>query len=301
MKRKQKRYIIIFILLFISLSMELYAKSGFEFLKISPSPACSSLGDACSSFYNNASSFYNNPAILCFDFPDFTPISPTFKTIDLYLSYIKYFSEMNYISFFSVLDVKGINRIGIGFTGLFYGDIDSGSYEGESYSTGNEMNINSYSFLIGYGYNITDKIGAGINVKLPVENLGDTTCLGIGGDIGGIYKEKNWSTSLVIQNIGMDIKKVEETHNLPMIVKIGGNYNFYLFKKRKHKITITADIGKEIEKDFIGGTGLQYGFQEIVFIRNGYYIKKEDVDIRLGCGLKYKNYQIDYGYKTGKT
>jgi len=126
------------------------ASTGYEFLKVPPSPVISSLADACSSFYNNASSFYCNPAILTFHLPYFTSVSPTFKTVDLYLSYIKYYQQMNYFSLFSVMDIKKIKRIGIGFTGLFYGDIELSSYNGENYTAQNKINMSSYSVLIGY-------------------------------------------------------------------------------------------------------------------------------------------------------
>ncbi len=294
-------YCYFFIVLTISF---INAETAYEFLKISPSPACSAMGDACISRYNNASSFYYNPAVLTLDLPEFTPVSSAFKTVDLYFSYIKYYWDMNYFSFFSVLDIKYIKRIGIGFTGLFYGDIDNTSYQEESYNKGNQLNLNSYSFLAGYGYDITKKIGIGINVKLPIENLGDQSSIGIGADIGGIYKNKDWNVSMVIQNIGIDIKKVEQTYQLPAVIKIGGSYIFYLFKKRyskTHEIILSADIGKEIENDFTGSTGLQYGYHEMIFIRNGYVLNKDRIDIRLGGGLAYRNYQIDYAYNKQET
>jgi len=249
---------------------------------------------------NNASSFYYNPSLLTFNFPKFSITTTTFKKIDLYLSYIKYFQDINYISFFSVMDIKKVKRLGIGFLSLFFGDITSNSTDGVSYSTGEKMNICFYSFLIGYGYNLTDKIGIGINLKFPIEKLGDETCIGLGTDIGGIYKQNNWGISILAQNIGYEIKKIKKTYGLPMRVKIGGNYSFYLLKKKyskSHKMTITTDVGKEIETDFILSIGMQYSFREIIFLRSGCRINnKKKVDIRMGCGFSYRNYYVDYGY-----
>jgi len=297
MKREQK--VVVILLLFYLTTYHSIASTGYEFLKVPPSPVISSLADACSSFYNNASSFYCNPAILTFHFPYFTSFSPTFKSVDLYFSYIKYYQQMNYFSLFSVMDIKKIKRIGIGFTGLFYGDIELSSYNGENYTTQNKINMSSYSFLIGYGYNITDRIGIGINLKIPIEDLGNKTSIGIGTDIGGIYKYKDWDASVVIQDIGKDLKGIKESHNLPMRIKLGGNYRFYLLKKRyqkMHRIRVTGEIGKEVAGDFIGGIGIEYSFCDKAFLRNGYFIDEGGVNIRIGCGVKYKDYQMDYGY-----
>ncbi len=205
---------------------------------------------------------------------------------------------MNYLSFFSILDIKSIKRVGIGFTGLFNNDIMTTSYEGENYITGNESTASFYSLIAGYGLNITKEIDAGANLKIPIEKLGENSTFGMGIDIGGIYKKEKWNASLVIQNIGIDLKRIDQTHYLPLTVKIGGAYHFNLFKKNPkiHIFDIMADIEIEVEKNFTGGVGIQYSYNNMIFLRNGYNISKDNLNIKLGGGILYKNYQLDYGY-----
>ncbi|MBN1898509.1 MAG: PorV/PorQ family protein [Spirochaetes bacterium] len=295
-----KRYIV-FLLIILS-PMFLFSAAGYKFLNISPSPAYMALGNAGTTVdMKNASYFYYNPALLSVDMPYYGYITPSMKAMNLYFSYMNYFEDINYFSFFSVIDAKTIKRVGIGFTGMFYGDIPITTYDTEnSYSKGGSLNISSYAFILGYGFDITSRLGMGINVKLPVENLGDEQYLGIGADIGTLYKGEDYGLGLVLENFGTDISAVETRHNLPAKVKLGGHHDFYLFKRSRyktHKITAALDLGKELEGDFILSTGIQYSFKDIIYIRNG-YTYNEDLHINIGVGFNHPSYKIDYAFKS---
>lgn len=277
-----------------------YAKTGYQFLHISPSPVQSGLGvSSISRKIDHASAFYYNPATLSINYPENKILFPALSNIEFYFSYMRYIADMNHISTFSVLDIKSINRIGIGFTGLFNNDILNTYYNGDSYTIGEMDSASFYSVLVGYGLPVTKKIGTGLSIKIPVERLGSETSIGLGVDIGGIYQEDFWDASLVVQNLGADLKSIGETYSLPLTIKIAGSYHVPVLIRKSilvHELSFFGEMGKEIEKDFLGALGVQYTFRQILFLRTGCAYYNKDFDLRVGGGIHYMNYQLDYAF-----
>lgn len=103
----------------------------------------------------------------------------------------------------------------------------------------------------------------------------------------------------MVENIGTPIKFEEEKHELPLNFKIGGHYDLGIKKlliTPQDKIQITGKIEKGLETEFITGAGIEYGWKEMAFLRVGYQLFGNEDGIKAGCGIKYKNFQIDYAF-----
>ncbi len=110
-------------------------------------------------------------------------------------------------------------------------------------------------------------------------------------------KERNGGVGIAVENIGTPIKFEKEKHNLPLNFKIGGDCDLSIRKlltSHKDKILITGKIEKGLETEFITGAGIEYGWNEIAFIRVGYQLFGNNEGIKAGCGIRYKNFQVDY-------
>lgn len=301
MKVFNKRIILIVLIFCLTIDC---IEAAYDILKKSPSPAGFALGDSCSSLYiDHAVSWYYNPAFLGLKRPLFSDEDPFVNNVDFFSSYTYSFAEINSFSFYSILDVRFINRLGIGFDSSFYGDIQKTSYQGESYIISDDLSINSYCFSLAWGTRINKRFNLGLSIKLPMENFGEEQYVGLGGDMGLLYNNGKVNLSLVFRNMGIDIKGPDPTEYLPGIIVLGGNYSFLLSKIRKgiiHRLTFTSDIQKELQKDYKYNLGIQYGLSEILFIRSGYSynIDRQEGDLRAGFGVQYQRMQMDYCYSS---
>ncbi|MDD5066516.1 MAG: PorV/PorQ family protein [bacterium] len=311
------RNTIISLLLLCSLTGSLRADesdSVLQFLKISPAPEASSLGNAYISIQGNAHSLYYNPALSSFftarigSFiytPDTYSLyvknrSPLLKSINFSLSYARYYQSLNYGSLFSTFSLRRIGTFGIGLISLIYDeipitDIDS---SGNYVETGKKMNVGDYCLIINYGYRITENIGVGVNLKGIMEKLHDVTGKTFAADLGFLYIKDQWGVGLSVQNLGMPIKFDQEENDLPLDFTVGGHYEIKYKKlliSPKDKITASAKVTKGVETEFITGLGLEYSWQGIVFLRAGYQIAGVEEGFKAGAGIKYINMNLDYG------
>ena len=108
-----------------------YKISSLQFLRISPSPRASALGNAYTSIIGNSDSLFYNPGALAF-FKLTTPKplnpeqnlqSPLLRNMSFSIFYANLFSDINTIAFSSMFDLKKIGVIGLGFTTMPYPDM----------------------------------------------------------------------------------------------------------------------------------------------------------------------------------
>ncbi|MBU1077110.1 MAG: PorV/PorQ family protein [Spirochaetes bacterium] len=288
----------------------------FQFIKISPSPSVAAGGNANVSFSEDAASFYYNPALSVFFEPDealihnpdtyelfYIPDRPFLRKVEFYASFIKYFESLNYASVFSTFLLKNWGRIGVGFTSLFYDDINRTVVdETGNYSILDEtINLSDYCFLLNWSRSITERFGAGINLKLISETLHTSSVSSFAGDIGLIYKHKRFSLGGAVLNIGPKVKFRNEEYDLPLLLRIGGHYNILTGKSlisTRDKVYLLSKIEKGVETEWITSFGLEYAFREMLFLRAGYQLQGNDDGFNIGLGLKYNNYKVDYAFNS---
>lgn len=288
------KYKIIILILILSigthniLSGETPGRTSAQFLKISPSPRAVSMGNAYCSMSEDADSLYYNPGTISF-----------IKNMDFSVSYAKWLQAMNYMSLFGVLPVQKVGTFGIGVFGLYDSDIlrttmdDFGNIE----KTG-KVTAGDYCFMGSYARNILKDFSAGINLKGIYQKLDDISSFSFAGDIGVFYvfEKYNLKTGLTVQNIGSKTKFVKDEFDLPLNFRLGANYT-YPFDK-KNKLMVIAEGQKTVYESFAVGMGLEYAYNNMIFIRTGYeYQNKSDSrGIKAGCGFIIKNIKINYGF-----
>lgn len=274
------------------------AESGYTHLKTSPVPSYSALGyTAFSKDLGYASSFYYNPAFLSLNIPYYSSIQPLITSGNIYFSYFKYYEKINNFFFSTVLDIKSIKRIGFGIHAVIINDIMRTTHENEIYNIHSRFNEISYTLFTGYGFPINDQLGLGFNIKIPVENLDGFQAIGLGCDIGLLYNLKNIGLTLIVKNIGQDIKTDGMKADLPLMLCLAGHYKI-MNLKNKHKLTVLSEFTTDKNIERVTSLGLQYSLMNSFFIRNGYIYNSHfnSLELKVGCGIQYQNYNIDYAY-----
>ena len=234
--------------------------TALQFLHISPSPVASALGNAYTSISGNSDTMFYNPGSLAFlklsAFSPVTPDSPFIRNISFSLAYSSWFYNLNYIAFSSMFDLKNVGIIGLGFTTMLYDNIDETMSSGVL--TGQQLGSSDYLFMVSYANMLGEKIGLGGSIKFVIENAANENISGLACDAGIRYheNESKWSIGFVVQNAGLSIKKIDQSFQLPLDFKLGGNYDFNIIKN--NNIILTSDIGTGLDYDyvFLSGNGI---------------------------------------------
>lgn len=297
---------IIFILFLLFVPNFIYSQyselSSMQFLRISPSPGASALGNSYTSIAgNNDTLFYNPGSLAFFKLTASSQVAlddAIIRNMSFSIAYSRLFYNLNYMMFSSVFSLKNAGIIGVGFAALLYDTIAETLSTGVL--TGKQLNSSDSLFIASYADMIGENLGLGGNIKLAAENAAGETISGLAVDAGIRYhvNKSKWSIGFVVQNAGLSIKKIDQNFQLPINFKLGGNYEFNLLRDHpdSHIIMLTSDIGKGLDADFSLGMGMEYRFQNTVFLRTGYQYQGAEPGFKIGAGLKYKKIAIDYAY-----
>lgn len=137
-------------------------------------------------------------------------------------NYINYFTDINYgyVSY-----AKHINELGSFSLGIYYmnyGEFIEANVNGEKTGT---FTATEYAFPIIYSRNIDSSFQIGATLKPVYSKLENYTSFGLLADVGITYMipEKKFAASLVVKNIGSQIKPYNEDNYepVPFEVQIG--------------------------------------------------------------------------------
>jgi len=116
----------------------------------------------------------------------------------------------------------------------------------------------------------------------------------VGIDIGLLHKVGGFGLGVAIQNIGTEMKFIEEGDSLPFTIRIGGSYQKKIGKIVKMMVGVD---GIKVKNEDMGcNLGGECWIGDILGIRGGYKINDAN-KVSMGASIRYKWVQLDYGYK----
>jgi len=148
---------------------------------------------------------------------------------------------------------------------------------------------------VSFGQMWNEKLMWGVTIKqinLKIENEKNNE---IAFDLGGLYKFQNTGLTLgaVIQNIGKEMKFIQQDEKLPLKFKLGISY------KIPTKRTLFAlDLNKSVASDMKINLGTEIILSSISKLRVGYNSTNDaDNGFTIGIGFKLKEIiELDYAY-----
>ena len=249
----------------------------------------------------------------------FSPWLPQFNA-DLYYSYAA-----------AVQHFEGVGTLAANFVFMNLGEFRRTDFNGRELG---RFNSNEFALQVAFGTKITPSLGVGANMKYIRSNLtpsfGPHQPAAIGNsaalDLGVLWKPQNlWfledrlALGFNLQNLGPKITYITESDPLPTNLKLGLAYT--LFRDEFNDLKVTADVQKLlVKRDSVGGSdpvpislwtgwntpgietafGLEYWYEKIVAFRGGYFTEPSALGNRqfwnLGLGLRYRIFQLDFGY-----
>lgn len=259
--------------------------SGAQFLKVVASPRIAAMGQTFAAVSDDVNSITYNPGGLA---------SLNKKEITLVQNAWIQDIANQYLAVGVPIEKLGI--IGLGVNMLSVKDIEKMDSSQNSLGT---YNSNDMAITLAYATKMNNKLNLGLNVKMVNCKIDDETASAYGADIGAIYKASpKLDFGISVQNIGTELKFIEEGDPLPMTVRLGGAY------KAMDQLLIGLDVHYPNDADLAVSLGAEYKLKagdKLIFpIRAGYksgYETEEMSGLGTGLGVLYDNLlSIDFAW-----
>lgn len=276
------------------------SQTQYNFLRLPVSAHAAALGgDNVTVIDDDEALMISNPALLS---------SVSDKTINL--NYMNYMSGANTASasFNRIVRERASWAVSAQF--LDYGEmkeVDENNVQTGTFSA-KDIAIAGY-----FSYMLTDRIVGGIAAKFITSYLADYNSIGVGVDLGINYYDPNseWSLSLVMKNLGGELKAYDEEYGkMPFDVQVGVSKRFTNTPFRlhatitdlnhpKYKMINHLVIGADVllgDNLWIGGG---YNFRRANEMKTNGSDNKESshgAGLSLGAGLTLSRFKVGASY-----
>lgn len=301
----------------VGFSFEKVGTTSFQFLKVMNSARGSSLGEAYSAVTANSDAVFFNPAGLA-----------AVNNFDFSADYLDWFLDISHLSFAAAYNIPEIGTFAA--QGIFtdVGEIretsvpqlnfdDDGIYRGY---TGRVLNPTAMVLGLSYARKLTDKFSFGITAKYAREDLVVESTDNFMFDGGLTYETgfKSLKIAAVIRHFGPEVRYYDDviiqldstssqkyrgkSYPLPQTFNIGisgylmSSGESLFLNSENQTILISFDLVQPRDYDQQYNFGLEYGFENILFLRGGYKLNYDEESFSLGVGVNYNSYRIDYAY-----
>ena len=284
----------------------------FQFLKVMPDAQSTGMGDAVTSTINNANAVFHNPAGLS-----------DVKKRDLSLSFYEYFFDVKTTALSLAYNIGTGGTLGLHAILTDIGSINVTTteqlvfMENGTYNpglTGETISPTQMVAGLSLARSLTDKFSFGVTSKYVREDLVMASADGFVFDFGLIYKTgyRSIQTSAVIRNFGPEISFSDdeittnnsdfESYPPPQTLAIGVSgfliapENTLLFLSNNQRLRVAFDIIGPRDYGQQYNTGMEWGYQDLLFFRTGYKFNYDTQGISFGFGFRTDNFRGDYSY-----
>ena len=142
-------------------------------------------------------------------------------------------------------------------------------------------------------------LAAGGSIKVISSEIFEEKATAVAVDLGAQYGAliENLNLGLVVQNLGGELKYVDEGEPLPLTVRVGASYAYPV---NDYRVIGYLDIPYLVEEEAtLGLFGVEGIYKELIALRVGYRMNFNDSDdldenIDIGMGVVYGRYSVDY-------
>jgi hypothetical protein len=274
--------------------------SGAQFLKLDVDARVVGLGGANAAISQGAMSLYYNPAGIA-----------GLEENSVAFSYTDWIADIKYNYFAYARPVPTFGNVGVHIAVLTMDDMERTTLE-QPDGTGEMFGANSWVVGISNAYQLTDRFSFGVTAKYIREKISELSSNSIAFDVGTIYytgfrtlriamSTRNFGTDTHYQGtelettldqdndpltLPVEVRLNTETHPLPLTFRLGLAYDFEFGVDSKILAALdgynTRDRGQQ------GSAGLEYSWQEKVFLRVGYKIRTDEEGIAVGGGYHFE-------------
>ena len=274
--------------------------AGAQFLTIPVGARATGMGEAYIGVCEDATACFWDPADLV-----------RIDKVSVFIGGFQWIAGFQHVN---VAFAKRLNPVSV--AGGFITVFDSGEMEEttiEEYGTGNYFSYKAYQAGVSYAASLTEKFSFGLNLKVLGEIYGPySSTIAWAWDVGTIYFT-GWKTlrfGMSIFHFGPDIKPsgtyIDWTNGepgdtmeyspypLPITFRVGAAMEVY--ETENMRVTLAVD-GVHPNDNLEGlRIGTEISLMDMLFVRGGYALQKDEQDVSFGMGVKYNIFNIDYSF-----
>ena len=232
-----------------------------------------------------------------------------------------YFSQVSYLAGITHGVLTYGTRMGpSNFAGLHLFYLDSGPMEVTTElfpdGTGEDFKVLSLSARATFARNLTDRLKVGGSVNYISDKIAETQMQTISYDIGSNFQTGIYNTILgmSITNFGPEVQytgedlsvqvadtidvdgslqRITDKFPLPLTFRVGIEKKVMgpespFIKNDKHSLIVSIDGIKPSDYIVYGSMGLEYGWQNLAFVRMGTHLNHDTAGLSLGAGANVR-------------
>ena len=318
--KKNKLMILIAIVAVMLFSLESYgqgvdkiAQTGMKWLDIPIGARPASLGNAYMAGSPDASSVFWNPAAI-----SLVPGAHVF------LSQTQWIADINVLAASGTYEVEDLGTFGVHFMNVSWGTIRATQFNGQAslYDQKGTFEPQDFAFGITYAKQVSAKFSVGANLRYIHENLlGDF--VGAEGSFANPEEVRAEMDNVAIDlatlfytgyhdlRFGVSVKNLStekayrfETFPLPLTFTFGIAMDvlqaYFLEQGSAQSLTLLVDAVHPRDFSERVHLGVEYGYNQMFFLRGGYKTNHDEQGLTLGAGLDVDisdfSLGVDYSY-----
>jgi hypothetical protein len=180
---------------------------------------------------------------------------------------------------------------------LRFGDVQKTTLSNPDGQGLGQTTLSDLALGAGYGLKLEDSLALGLGLKYIREVIAGLEVTGYGMDAGALYSVPmvlGLDLGLALQNIGPTTRSRGAHENLPLNLRAGAAYSFYV---RGHENVIALDVSKERSQGALAAVGAETRVLELLALRLGFNTRNDaGVGITAGFGCLFKDGSIDYAF-----
>jgi tetratricopeptide (TPR) repeat protein len=143
-------------------------------------------------------------------------------------------------------------------------------------------------------------ISSGVSIKGIYQTIDAYSASSIAVDLGGTVQNlilPDLVFGLVIKNLGLPIKFIEQADPLPITLEVGSSYQLF-----NHQLLVAFDVSKPLQQEMLFKFGAEFNLEELLFFRAGYKYYQYGNDLgalsglTAGIGAEITDYKVDYTF-----
>ena len=251
-------------------------KSGFGFLKISPSARAAGMGDAFTAIADDVTTIFYNPAGL-------TNLNGS----------VFNFNHTDWIVNSSIISGAIATPFGRnGALGLSIVKFDTEDFEettvADPEGTGRMINAGDLALAIAYAIQLTDNLSFGFKGQYLEENIDADKATAVTADFSTYYKTgfRDLTLAMIMKNFGPEAKFLSDKFKLPLYFNINTAMSLIGSKGSPFQWLVSVESAFATDYRDRYHLGTEMWIADMIAIRGGYKFYYDTEDWTLGAGLK---------------
>ncbi len=271
-------------------SFEKVGTIGGQFLKIGVGARATAMGSAFVSVADDASAIYWNPAGVARIQKNVVSVNHAAWLAQISFTQAAYVFHVGFLPGTFAVNARSLYMDSQPVRTVYRPD-----GEGKSFDAGD------VAFGVTYARSLTDKFSAGLTANYIQSTLATYSASAYTFDFGTLYDTgyRSLRIGMSIQNIGSDMKFIEDTIKMPAVFRVGMSMSLY--EDATWRVMSSGEFSHPPDNNERANWGAEVGFKEFAFGRAGYAFNYDLEGFSAGLGFKVPSSlnseaAVDYSY-----